>query len=80
MSAATSRRYNNHDQPLIVLVNPSGPAKTIPELVAMRRQSGQDQCGLARQRYPNHVLRVFKIMSGVDMSSRANIVARQPTS
>ena len=42
--------------PFVILVPPSFPAKTVPELIAYcQSQSGQDQYGLGRQRKPRRI-------------------------
>jgi tripartite-type tricarboxylate transporter receptor subunit TctC len=57
------------NQPYVMLVNPSFPAKTVPEFIAYAKANpGQINMGSAGIGGPNHLLgELFKAMTGVDM-------------
>jgi tripartite-type tricarboxylate transporter receptor subunit TctC len=56
--------------PLVVEVNPSFPARTVPEFLALAKsQPGRVKVGYAGRGTPQHVaIELFKIMAGVDLT------------
>jgi tripartite-type tricarboxylate transporter receptor subunit TctC len=56
--------------PLIVEVNPSVPAHTVPEFLALARsQPGRIKVGYAGRGTPQHIgIELFKMMAGVDLT------------
>jgi tripartite-type tricarboxylate transporter receptor subunit TctC len=51
-------------EPNVMVVNPSFPAKTVPEFIAYAKESGQDQFCLGRQRKP--APRLWRIVQNDD--------------
>ena len=74
ISSATSRRSRASSRvPSVMVVNPSVPAKTVPEFIAYAKANpGKINMASAGIGVPTHVAgELFKMMTGVNMRARA---------
>ena len=81
ISSATSRRSRaSSAYPYVMVVNPSVPAKTVPEFIAYAKANpGKINMASAGIGSRHHVAgELFKMMAGVDMRSRALSRRRRP--